>query len=156
MVRRRRFLFTANVIFVVPERTPILFFYLRSFLPKKPVFVTQIAKICNKVTIFSNSTDRKRHFTDRKLSICGVAHSICGVLFGEHRFISLNLAVIYGITEHPPLLRRHGDRQTLLSYIGVLTVFSSPAILGTKRNLRYASQFIFTLCNKSIPPTIDH
>jgi len=51
VVRRRRFLFTANVIFVVPERTPILFFYLRSFLPFYPVFVTQIAKICNKVTI---------------------------------------------------------------------------------------------------------
>jgi hypothetical protein len=38
--------------FVVSECTPILFFYLWSFLPKNPVFVTQIAKICDKVTIF--------------------------------------------------------------------------------------------------------
>jgi hypothetical protein len=88
--------------FVVPERTPILFFYLQSFLPKNPVFVTQIAKICNKVTIiFSNSTDRKRHFINQKLSICGMVLSICGVLFGEQRFISPKLADSYDIAAKP-------------------------------------------------------
>jgi hypothetical protein len=45
--------YSLRTIFVIPEHTPILFFYLRSFFPKNPVFVTQIAKICNKVTIFS-------------------------------------------------------------------------------------------------------
>ncbi len=44
--------YSLQFIFFVPERTPILFFYLRSLLPQNPVFVTQMAKICNKVTVF--------------------------------------------------------------------------------------------------------
>ncbi len=71
MVRRRRFLFTVNVFLSFPNVHPSYFSICRVFCQKtkNPVFVTQIAKICNKVTIFFNSTDRKRHFTESFLSV---------------------------------------------------------------------------------------
>ncbi len=85
-VHRRRFLFTANYFFVVPEHTPILFFYPWTFPPKIIDFVTQIAKLHYKVTrILKNPQIEYQNPQVKNLGSWKSVICICGLFSTDSR-----------------------------------------------------------------------
>ena len=101
-VCRRRFLFSANYFFVVPEHTPILFFYLWTFPQKIVDFVTQIAKLHYKVTrILKNPQIEYQNPQVKNLGSWKSVIHICGLF---------SIDIVTNICQHPPNVAKSNPR----------------------------------------------